>query len=70
MQEVKFAMEIESGEVQPAVPVEWPQFETGELFDVKGLPFELARLNASTLVLRPIPPEGWRAREVMREVRE
>lgn len=35
-------------------PLTWPVFRIGEQLEIKGVPFELIRINRSNLVLRPI----------------
>lgn len=56
---------------QPEEPDEYPTFEVGERIELKGYPFIVAALNASTVKLRAVPPEGEHsARKVMRRMRE
>lgn len=63
----EYAMQIEEEDIE--FPDEWPVFREGELCDLKGVPFEVARLNASSLVLRPLAPEGYTARDVMQAIK-
>ncbi len=35
-----------------------PHYEVGDVFALKGWPFYVARVNASSLVLKPRLPEG------------
>ena len=54
---------------QPEAPEEFPTFAVGEEIALKGYPFIVAGLNASSLKLRPVPPEGQHsARKVMRRM--
>jgi hypothetical protein len=55
---------------QPAEPEEYPTFEVGEEIELKGYPFVVLALNASSIKLRPVPPSGEHsARRVMRRLR-
>lgn len=44
---------IEEATAPTPIPKNWPIFTTGEEFELKDVPFELVRINDSTLVLRP-----------------
>jgi len=55
---------------QPEEPEAYPTFEVGEEIELRGYPFVVIGLNASSLKLRPVPPEGEHsARKVMRRMR-
>ena len=56
------ALEMELGLLTP--DKSWPTFVEGETFELKGVTFEVQRLNASSLVLRPVV-EDMSAREVI-----
>jgi hypothetical protein len=43
---------------KPEEPEEYPTFEVGETVELKGYPFVVMRRNASSIKLRPVPPEG------------
>jgi len=54
------AIEVEAtlDEERRVLPDEPPTFEEGEELVLKGWPFYISRVNASSLVLRPRLPEG------------
>jgi hypothetical protein len=52
----------------PTVPEEWPRFTIGEQVELKGFPFTIARINAATIVLRPMPVENMSPRRVFRKL--
>ena len=43
---------------KPEEPEVYPTFEVGETIELKGYPFVVMRRNASSLKLKPVPPEG------------
>ena len=47
--------------------IDWPKLSVGELIRIKNAPFRVARLNASTVVLRPESGK-YSARNVMRKI--
>jgi len=47
------------------MPALWPRFKEGEELIVKGMKFELARINAATLVLRPKCGPDQSARQIV-----
>ncbi len=48
--------------------VKWPRLEVGQLVEIEGAPFRVARLNASTVVLRPESGK-YSARNIMDKIR-
>ncbi len=55
---------IEEATAPSPIPKDWPIFTIGEMFELKDVPFELVRINDSTLVLRP-KIEGTSARKAL-----
>lgn len=55
-------------ETDEPVPDDWPVFTEGEMFTLKGHQFVLARINVSSLVLRPVTKLGKPARQTIREL--
>jgi len=54
---------------QPEAPEAFPVFAVGEEIVLKGYPFIVCGLNASSIKLRPVPPEGEHsARKAMRRM--
>ena len=65
----EFRDAIERGDLPAEIPDEWPRFAVGDEFTLKGYPFTLYRINATSLVLRPVLPKGEiSARRVMRRM--
>lgn len=55
-------------EDQGPIPEDRPIFTIGEVFKLKGHPFKLARINRSTIVLRPIPQPTKSAATIIKEL--
>lgn len=59
-------VEAELGEEQR---IDGPLFEEGEVIEMRGYEFRLQRINAHSLVFKPLPVDGiGRARDVIWEV--
>jgi len=58
MQDRAIEVEATLGAERRVLPDEPPTFEEGEELVLKGWPFYISRVNASSLVLRPELPDG------------
>lgn len=61
-------IEYESQSSKSPLDIKWPHLEVGQLLEIEGAPFRVARLNASTVVLRPESGK-YSARYIMGKIR-
>jgi len=61
-------MNPQTGEFHKEGPEEWPRFAVGERFKLRGVVFEIARINQSSLVLRPVSVDGLSAHKIIRRI--
>ena len=47
----------DAGYVAEELP--WPRFAIGEVVRIQGYPFSILRINASSIVLQPLPARGY-----------
>ena len=63
-----FKHEIDRGDMPAEMPADWPNFHEGEMVLLKGHPFTVQRINAASIVLRPVTEPGKNVRTTIREM--